>query len=334
MNILYVLLLLICAICHVFGSQYVMNIIKSETSLVPVEGSITSDPKAKQFREAVQNGNMNAAQRVFDNGSSALKKYCSEHLVSLGSPKLIQLVEDERGKNREWMLHVLLVYADESFYDEVFRAVNIPNSLSSEVANSADVACIPQRFTYLLRRIDYIVEQEQAVRKGIVALFASKKTECIDPLLSALKKEKFLSPDLEGVAIRQIFYQSSIYQDENDDRAFFVGRLFDHPAVSSAQYSVVLFRAARLYPHLEDRIKELFHWLLENADSQDLNMVKSDGAFSSGSPEFQDAVDEALQTVSSEPRHGITLRRKAIVHDALSTHLAIVLINIINEYVN
>ena len=57
---------------------------------------------------------------------------------------------------------------------------------------SADLACMPQRFTYLLEKIDNKKDQEKAVRNGVDALFRKSKTECLDPLLSALNEGTFL----------------------------------------------------------------------------------------------------------------------------------------------
>ena len=105
---------------------------------------------------------------------------------------------------------------------------------------SADLACMPQRFTYLLNKIDDKEEQEVAVRNGVNALFDENKTECLDPLLSALKEGTFLSKDLENIAIRQAFWVASRYQD---DRTLFAKRFFDHPAISAKDYSNALYNS-------------------------------------------------------------------------------------------
>ena len=94
-------------------------------------------------------------------------------------------------------------------------------------------------------------------------LFDRNKTEYFDPLLSAIKKGTFLSQDLENVAILHAFLTSSKY---TDDRSLFTKRFFNHPAVSSEYYSVALYRSY----NNGDQNKELFHWLLERADCQDL----------------------------------------------------------------
>ena len=99
---------------------------------------------------------------------------------------------------------------------------------------------MPQRFTYLLNKIDDKKDQEWAVRNGVSALFDANRTECLDPLLIALNEGTFLSKDLENVAIRGAFETASNYQD---DRALFAKRFFDHPAISAEDYSDALYRS-------------------------------------------------------------------------------------------
>ena len=134
------------------------------------------------------------------------------------------------------MLQVLLVHADQPLIDEVFGALKPSNDLLRDVAVSADLACMPQRFTYLLKKIDDKEEQEEAVENGVDALVDENKTECLDPLLTALNEGTFLNQDLENVAIRKAFWTASLYQD---DRTLLAKRFFDHPAISAKDYSVL-----------------------------------------------------------------------------------------------
>ena len=77
--------------------------------------------------------------------------------------------------NKEWMLQVLLVHADQPLIDEVFGELKPSNDLLRDVAGSADLACMPQRFTYLLKKIDDKEDQERAVRYGVHALFDAEQ---------------------------------------------------------------------------------------------------------------------------------------------------------------
>ena len=110
------------------------------------------------------------------------------------------------------MLQVILVHADQQLIDKVFGMVKPSNNLLRDVAASADLACIPQRFTYLLNKIDDKEDQERAVEYGVFALFSENKTECLDPLLTALNEGTFLSKDLENIAIRKAFWAASHLQ--------------------------------------------------------------------------------------------------------------------------
>ena len=62
------------------------------------------------------------------------------------------------------------MHADQPLIDEVFDELKPSNDLLRDVASSADLACVPQRFTYLLGKIDDKEEQEQAVEYGVHAL--------------------------------------------------------------------------------------------------------------------------------------------------------------------
>ena len=129
---------------------------------------------------------MEAARKVFDSGNDELEKYRGKYLVAMKSSRLVKLINSARNDNKQWMLQVILAHADQLLIDNLFAKLNIPSHLLRDVANSADLACIPQRFIYLLGRITDKEDQEWAVEKGVGALFNRGKTECLIPLVSAL----------------------------------------------------------------------------------------------------------------------------------------------------
>jgi hypothetical protein len=139
------------------------------TFSVPAEDPIPSSPEANGFIEAAQKDDMNAAFDVFDGGNDELKKYCGKYLVSLGSPRLVELINRANDDIKKWMLQVILVHADQQLVNKVFGKVNPPNKLLRKVASSADLACIPQRFIYLLGRSEDKVDQKWAVISGVYA---------------------------------------------------------------------------------------------------------------------------------------------------------------------
>ena len=70
------------------------------------------------------------------------------------------------------------------------------------VARSADLACMPQRFIYILGKIDDKKDQGKAVENGVCALVDAKRLNALILFSAALKEGTFLSNDLENVAIR------------------------------------------------------------------------------------------------------------------------------------
>ena len=65
---------------------------KQTTSSVPVIDPIASSLKARDFREAAQNGNIDTVWSILYGGDDELKKYCAKHLISLGNSRLVELI--------------------------------------------------------------------------------------------------------------------------------------------------------------------------------------------------------------------------------------------------
>ena len=208
---------------------------------------IANSFKGQSFREAVQKDVMKDAFNVFYFGNDELKKYCGKYLISLGLPKFVDLIKRARDNVKEWLLEILLVHADQLFVNEVLTELKPSNGLLRGVAYSADLACVPRRFTYLLGRINSKEYQERAVEYGVRALINENKTKCFDPLLNALNEGSFLNTDLENIAIHEAFEISSGYKD---DRALLAKRFFDHPTISAKDYSDALFK---FLPHWRPR---------------------------------------------------------------------------------
>ena len=75
------------------GEHLSKPLAKQWTSSVLVEvDPIASSPEGQSFMEAVQNGDMEAAINIFYCGNDELKKYCGKYLVSLGSTRLVELI--------------------------------------------------------------------------------------------------------------------------------------------------------------------------------------------------------------------------------------------------
>lgn len=321
MNLLYIVFLL-CEISYAFASEKDgINSIKLRISLEPVKDPMTSSPKGQCFREAVQSGNMSTAKNVFHGGNDKLKDYCGKHLARLRSPRLVKLINTSEKGVRAWMLKLLLVHADQPLADEIFGKLNFSNAFWRDVASSADLACMPQKYGDLLGKITDRGEQEEAVKNGVHALFQNNETKCFDPLLPALKNGTFLNAHLESVAIRKAFVTASTYPD---DRTLIAKRFFNHPAISTEDYSIALYNSYKW----GDQAKELFYWLLARADRQDLVAVKDYHAFSGFQFKFRNAVNQALRVVDSK----VSPRRNAFIKDALESYIPMVLLGVVHGY--
>jgi hypothetical protein len=139
-----------------------------ETSSLPieVEDPIASSPEGQGFIGALQRNDMEAAAlHVFNSDNDELKRYCPKRLISLGDSNLVELIHGTDLDNKTWMLQVILVHADQQLVNKVFGKVNPPNKLLREVAYSANLACIPQRFIYLFGRID-----DKRIKKRLLKL--------------------------------------------------------------------------------------------------------------------------------------------------------------------
>ena len=134
-----------------------------------------------------------------------------------------------------------------------------------------------------------------------------------------------MSSDLENIAIREAFKWSASYQD---DRSLLAKRYFDHHTISAEDYSMALRRSY----YNGGETKELFYWLLERADCQDLKTVKEIYIiYPEWGGKFQDAIKKALKKVGVDDRIGIRERRAAIKGIA-SEHFPTDLAGLIAEY--
>ena len=289
-----------------------------------------SSSEVQHFIEAVQKGDMETALDVFYGDNSGLKKYCGKYLVSLESPILVKLLNSAIPLIRSRLLRVLLVHADQQqLIDDVFAGLKSSNKFLSYVAFSAesDLLCTPQGFTHLLWKMNDREGQEWAVKKGVQTLFKENKTECLDPLLDALRERTLLNANLEDVAIREAFKLASHHKD---GRMLFVKRYYDHPAIPAKDYSTVLYRFYRK----GGKNKILFRWLLDGADCQDLEVIKGSDEFSGEEADFQQAVNQALKAVRIESRHESgRKRRMATTRVALEEHLPKVIEEVVFGYI-
>ena len=136
MNLAHIAIFL-CVISYVNTSkESAVDSTKQETSsvLVEVEDPIANGLEYRRFKEAVHKGDLRAAWGVFCKGSDELKKHCGEYLVGLGSSRLVKLIKGADDHGNEWLLQVILVYADQPLINDVFNAVKPSNYMLRRVA--------------------------------------------------------------------------------------------------------------------------------------------------------------------------------------------------------
>src|ERR1700738_4719825 len=142
MNILFITLLL-SLVCHVFTSENRGTDGQETLSLSKAtEGSIEDSHEAQRFREAVNEGNMNAATKFFIDGDAQFKKYCITYIVGLGSPTLVGLIMGAKYNIQMWMWGILLVHATRPLLDTVFGAIMPGNDSLKSIAYSPDLASV------------------------------------------------------------------------------------------------------------------------------------------------------------------------------------------------
>ena len=94
MNILYTVLLL-CMVYQVFASgSGIPDSDKQAVSLGQVSkgDAVAGSSEVQRFVGAVQEGDVDAAYKVFYSGSDRLKEHCGNRLASLGKSELVKLI--------------------------------------------------------------------------------------------------------------------------------------------------------------------------------------------------------------------------------------------------
>ena len=127
---------------------------EQETPSVPMIDPIANNPEGKRFKKAVQIGDIYAMRKVFDRGDDGVRKCYVQYLVNLGNVRFVALIRSTCEVDEQaWLLQIILVHADQSFIESVFTILDPQNYLLVKIAYSAELACVPQGFIYLLSKI-------------------------------------------------------------------------------------------------------------------------------------------------------------------------------------
>lgn len=152
-----------------------------------------------------------------------------------------------------------------------------------EAASSLESMCSPNDLLKLIDKVEKQEDQEKAIKKGVVNLFIDERTDCIEPLLTALEGNESFK-HLKDIAIKAAIKGGSYYGNKS-----IVDRFHDHPAVTSEDYAQGL-----IYSGEESTQDPVFNFLLGEADQGDLNAVKMHNQHEHKSGEFKKKIEDAL----------------------------------------
>ena len=188
-------------------------------------------------------------------------------------------------------LAVLLKKGSKATIEEVLKEVTVSQDDLVYAARYIELACSPERFVVLLGRIETPENQDMAVKNGIKALLAEGHTDYIDPLLTALKNNKFYNRDVEDFVVQMMFVAGAFNHNEVWTR-----RLHDHTAINPETYAFALFAAGE-----ESVGSPGFEWLLATASHGDL--LATEELISqkiSRIPDFRDVIKQTLSSTKPE----------------------------------
>src|SRR3984957_15615012 len=148
MNVLYIPLFLVL-IQHVFASKRKGH--EQGTSLVPEKRRIRIKDLTpiQRFEMELRKKKMAPASRIYESGDDQFKRLCTQHLVSLGSDRLVGLINGTTQDYKPWALSALLLHADTPFIGAVFDKLNgDAYTVFSAAEYVADLAFMHRSFLY------------------------------------------------------------------------------------------------------------------------------------------------------------------------------------------
>lgn len=172
--------------------------------------------------------------------------------------------------------------------EEVLEEINFHQADWVYAASQPEILCTPEKFIDILSKITTPKDQKSAVGVGIWNLFYTKLTDCINPLLAALEKEKLLNEHLMDITIQEIFKQAL--------PRFYDGtwakRYYDHPAITPEVYAYALICSGR-----HELQAPGFQWLLTTADHEDLLAVQKSDDYRRAYFRFRHLIEKAVSKV-------------------------------------
>ena len=216
---------------------------KPRTGTTPI-----ASVKPKKFAEAVVNSEFAREFRkwigaklsqplpaIFEWSNGESQEYCIGYVIGLGTDKVVELINDTR-YTKSWLLTLVLLYADDQFIDHVFNQATLSNIVLGDTAWDASLACRPDKFIYVLKKIPR--ERQDHYLARVVELFEENRIECVEPLVSAIENEASFDQEWKDAIIKLAFIEGS--KPAQDERSAFIMKYFDHPAVDAEAYALAM----------------------------------------------------------------------------------------------
>ena len=222
--------------------------------------------------------------------------------------------------------------ATKEIIEEVLEKIKFSDDVLSYAASSPKLACSPKEFISLLNRITTPKVQEHAVEKGIQTLFYNKRTECIEPLLTALEGEEFLHKNLHGLAIRSVFEHALCCHN-----IFVMEDVYDHPTITPVIYANALFKFL-----IPDPQCPVFGSLLSKADLGDLEVLDTIDdyhKYARRNPKFDSLIKKTKEVAKPAgtrlqgPLERVKMTYKVLLNELPGGSVPKVIIDIISSYV-
>ena len=220
------------------------------------------------------------------------ERYCEsvgDHvLLTKNADSIVAFIRETDSKSVQTL--ELLCERTIDVIEEVLEKIDFDQNHLLHALSAPQVMLSPQKFAFLLRTLTTVGFQEAAVKRGVEWTCSMRyAVDCIDPLLTALKRERDLNCGLEDLVI-----QSAFLAGIKHDNEAWRNRFYDHPAITPEVYTRGIIESVQL-----NNRNPTFKWLLARADCADLQAVKQRSKYQGRDNQFRAAIDRALSVAKS-----------------------------------
>ena len=125
-------------------------------TVAPPKTSVAESSEAQQFGKALKALDLEAMRSIYEKGDNALKNHYGQKFVNaLDAPTLVGMIKTSYDGTEweDWVLKLVAVHATEAFFDEVLGDPGPKASLLLEFGSMSEVACKPQKFIHILKKL-------------------------------------------------------------------------------------------------------------------------------------------------------------------------------------